>query len=187
MTRRWFRPNQATENRFSVQQVFVAMKIGQAVCLRHMGSIGQCHIGLDALVALSECLHLCQEAQVKKQSLIIRVIRDVGHLIGVQARIERVQHGPRARHRVVQLEMPMVVPGHGSHTGPGFDAECAERLGHLARPCCHGLEGLPVDVAFDLSRNNPLIPMVAFRVDQQRRDQQRLVHHFAVHGSASHQ
>ena len=41
----------------------------------------------------------------------------------------------------------------------------------------HLAEGLAVDVALDAARDDLLLAVMAFGVDEKRRDQQRLLHH----------
>ena len=48
--------------------------------------------------------------------------------------------------------------------------------------CAELAVGVAVDVAFDAARDDLLLAVVALGVGQQRRDQQRLLHHRSVHG-----
>ncbi len=60
------------------------------------------------------------------------MIADPHDLVGVQARIERVQHSARPGHRVVQLEVAVAVPGDRAHAVAVHDAERGERPGQPA-------------------------------------------------------
>lgn len=71
------------------------------------------------------------EGQVHTQCPILRVVEDVGQLRLVQTRIDRVHHGTHARHPVVQLEMPVRVPGNGRDRVALAQFEALERLSQL--------------------------------------------------------
>ena len=68
------------------------------------------------------------------------MVRGPGDLLGVDARIERVEHEPRAGHRVIELEMPVLVPGERGDPVPTGEAQAAERVREA--PCAR--ERLPV-------------------------------------------
>ena len=59
-----------------------------------------------------------------------------------------------------------------------------ERVGHAPLERGHLAEGLAVDVALDAARDDLLLAVMAFGVDEKGRDQQRLLHHLAEQGMA---
>ena len=65
----------------------------------------------DAARAASHGLHQGQEAEVEKHHLVFSVVGDVDHLVGVQARVQCLQHGSRAADAEVQLHVAVAVPG----------------------------------------------------------------------------
>ena len=106
---------------------------------------------------------------------------DVTQVVLEQPDVQRVQHGPQARHRQVELEMAQRVPAEGRDAIAGLDAEVAERAREPAR-AAHDLRIRraldPVDSAGDdlavtEDRLGPFgnVP-----------DEQRVIHHQAVHG-----
>jgi hypothetical protein len=75
-----------------------------------------------------------REAQVEEQDLVFRVVGDPHDLVGVQARVQRVQHGPGARRGVVQLHVTVAVPGQRGHAVAEADAALGQRVGHAPGP-----------------------------------------------------
>ena len=74
-----------------------------------------------------------QEGHVEEERLVFGVVGDVDDLVGMQARIERVQHGARARHRVVELDVAIAVPGQRRDALAAFRMPIrSEGVGHLA-------------------------------------------------------
>jgi hypothetical protein len=123
-----------------------------------------------------------QEGEVEEQHLVFGVVGDVGDLVGVQARVDGVQHRARARHRVVQLHVAVAVPGQRGHAVAHLDAQTRQRVGHAARTRGQFLVGGAVDVAFDPARHDLAFGVVPFGVNDEGRNQQRLLHHLAKHG-----
>ena len=64
-----------------------------------------------------------QEGEVEEQHLVFGVVGDVDDLVGVQARVERVQHRARAGDRVVELHVAVAVPGERGDAVAGLDAQ----------------------------------------------------------------
>ena len=64
----------------------------QRAQLRRPGAVGQRHPMLDGLGAPGHGLDQRQEGQVEEQHLVLGMVGDPHHLVGVQARVERVQH-----------------------------------------------------------------------------------------------
>jgi hypothetical protein len=65
----------------------------------------------DRLDARRDRLDHRQEGEVEEQHAILGVVGDVDDLVGMQARVERVQHRAQSRDRVVELEVAVAVPG----------------------------------------------------------------------------
>src|SRR3546814_6351294 len=64
-----------------------------------------------------------RKRQVEKQHLVFGVIDDPRDLLGEQPRIDRVKHIAAAGDRVVQLEMPIAVPGQRRHRSEEHTSE----------------------------------------------------------------
>ncbi len=71
------------------------------------------------------------EAGIEKHRLVIAVIRDVGDLFVEQARIDRMTDHARARHSVIEFQMPVRVPGQGANTRTGRQAKRSQCMGRL--------------------------------------------------------
>ena len=97
----------------AVDQLFVAEQVRHCdgARRRHVRAVGHRDEGLDRLHARGDRLDQRQEGQVEEQDLVFGMVGDPDHLVGMQARVQRVQHGARARHRVVQLHVAVAVPG----------------------------------------------------------------------------
>ena len=112
-----------------------------------------------------------QEGHVEEQHLVFGMVGDVDHLVGMQARVQRVQHRAGPGHAVVQLQVAVAVPGQRADGLAGLDAQRRHRLGHLARAHRQVLVGVAVDIPFHAARDDLLLAMVVLGVHQQVRDQ----------------
>jgi hypothetical protein len=52
-----------------------------------------------------------QESEIEAQGLVFGMVRDPRDLVGMQARIDGVQHAPAAAHAVIELQVAVAVPG----------------------------------------------------------------------------
>jgi hypothetical protein len=71
------------------------------------------------------------KGQINEQDLIFRMIYDVGHLFTRQARVNCMAHCPHARDGVIQLKMPIPVPGQCRDTVARLHTKRAQGVGHL--------------------------------------------------------
>jgi hypothetical protein len=147
----------------------------------HVGTVRHRDERLDRLHARGDRLDQRQEGQVEEKDLVLGMVGDPDDLVRVQARVERVQHGARTRHRVVQLHVAVAVPRQRRDAVAELDALRGERVGHPARTAGELAIGRAVEVTLDAARDHFALAVVALGVDQQRRDQQRLLHHQSVH------
>ena len=76
----------------AVHQVFVAQQAGNLAVGWHVAAVGHQHKVLDGGQACGHRLHQGQESFVKAQHMVFGVVGNPDHLVGVQARVERVQH-----------------------------------------------------------------------------------------------
>ena len=74
-----------------------------------------------------------QQRRVDEHQLVLGVVDDELELLRKQPRVQRVQHGAHAGDRVIQLEMPVIVPGERPDPVTGLDARRLQRVGELAR------------------------------------------------------
>src|SRR5215471_15394099 len=110
-----------------------------------MRLVGERDPALDALACRSQLLHQRSEGRVEEYDLVLGIIDDVKELIVEESGIDGVDDRSHARHRVVQLEMPMAVPGERSDPVAGLDAEAAEGAGEAP----HADMGVAIGVAMD--------------------------------------
>jgi hypothetical protein len=82
------------------------------------------------------------------------VVDDVDELLGEEARVDGVAYGADAGDSVVQLEMPVSVPGKGRHAVAGLDAKCAQPMRQLGDPLVNVLVGGAVNAAFRRDRDD---------------------------------
>ena len=66
---------------------------------------------------------------VDEDHAVLRVVDDVDDLLGEQADVQRVQDGAVGRHREVQLEVALVVPGERGNPLALLHAQAADELG----------------------------------------------------------
>jgi len=145
-------------------------------------AVGHQHEGLDGLHVRRHGLDQRQEGQVEEQNLVFRVVGDPHHLVGVQSRIERVQHHARPRCSVVKLHVAVAVPGQCRDAVAEAHAQRSDRVGHAARTPGQVAVRIAVDVAFDAARDDFPFAVVTLGVHEQVRDQQWLLLHQSVHG-----
>ena len=172
---------------YRIQQVFVAQQIGDAACGRHVRAIRHQHERLHRRAARRDRLDQRQEGQVEEQQPVLRVVDDVRDLVRMQARIDRVQHGAGTGDGVIQLQVPVAVPGQRADTLPHRDALLAEHTGQPARPRFAVAHRVAVHVALHAARDDFAGTVVPGGEPDDARDHQRLVHHpaheWGLHGS----
>jgi hypothetical protein len=126
-------------------------------------------------------LHQRQEGEVEAQDLVFGMVGDPGDLVGVQARVDGVQHAAAAAHAVVQLQVPVAVPGQRGNAVAEEQLLPVQRIGHLPGTRCDSAPRGAVDIAFDAARDDLAVAVVALDELDQRRDQKRLVLHQTQH------
>jgi hypothetical protein len=126
-------------------------------------------------------LHQRQEAQVEAQDLVFGVVGDPRDLVGVQARVDGVQHAAAAAHAVVQLQVAIAVPGQRGDAVAEQQLLAVQRIGHLPGTRCDTAPRGAVNIAFDTARDDLAVAVVALDELDQRRDQKRLVLHQTQH------
>jgi hypothetical protein len=119
-----------------------------------------------------------QEGHVEAQHLVFGVVGDVGDLVGVQARVDGVQHRAHAADRVVQLHVAVAVPGQRGHAVAATSRPARPAPWPWARrERGQLLVGGAVDVAFDAARDDLAFAVVVpLGVHEQGGNQQRLLH-----------
>ncbi|MCY1501317.1 hypothetical protein D9M68_353840 [compost metagenome] len=163
-------------------QLLVAQQVRDASLLRHVRAVAHQHERAHRRELCGDLFDERQEVQVEEEDTVLRVRGDPHQLVGVQPRIERVQHAARPGDRVIQLHVPVAIPGQRGHRRAGRHVERAQRVGQAARARRQVAKGIAVNVAFDAARHDLLIAVVPLGMAQQRRDQQWLMHHQSVHG-----
>ena len=167
-----------------VDQFFVAQHIGQ-LRRRHVRLVGHEDPALHQRALVGNGFDQRHESQVDKYIAIFGMVGDVDDLLGEQPGIDRMRHGANTRRRVIGLEMPEAVPRHGGNPVVHFYAEGGQCIGELAGAAVSFAVGVAMDgAAFHQAGYDFGIAVVAIRVPDQRRDQQRGVHHEALHGAA---
>ena len=107
----------------AVDQVLVAQQV--RACSLSAGMCARSVIATKALIVLharGDRLDQRQEGQVEEQDLVFGMVGDPDDLVGMQARVERVQHRARAGDRVVQLQVAVAVPGQRGDAVAELDA-----------------------------------------------------------------
>ena len=117
----------------------------------------------------------------KHDDAVFGMVGDPGHLVGREARVERVHHAAAAGDAEVQLEVAVAVPGQRgdavAERQPRRSSACCDP----ARACRRLAVGGAVNVALDAARDDLGVVVVAGGELDQARDQQRLVLHQAEH------
>ena len=123
------------------------------------------------------------EGGVEEEELVLGVIDDVDQLLGREPRVDRVAHGPDAGDRVIELEMAVAVPGEGRDPVAKLHPLRLQPVGKLAGPF-HGVRiGVAVHVSLGADRDDLALRILLCAEFQNLADQQRTLHHHALHGS----
>jgi len=139
----------------------------------------------DGLDTVRHGFHQGHKTQVKKQHLVFGVVGNPHQLVRMQTWVEGVQYRARAGHRVIQLHVTVAVPGQGANAVTKLQLKRFERIGHPAGALAQLAKGLAVNVTLDTPGHDFLIAMVAFSVNQQVGNQQRLLLHACFHNVSS--
>jgi hypothetical protein len=108
----------------ALQELLVADRVGQ----RSGAPRPDDHEALDGLELGSDLLERGDEGVVDEHDLVLGVVGDVGDLLGEEPDVDRVEHGPHARHRHVELQVLLAVPAEGRDPVARSDPETLERL-----------------------------------------------------------
>ena len=104
---------------------------------------------------------------IEEQHPVLRVVDDIGQLIGKQARVDRVQDKARAGNAVVQLQMAAVVPGQCSDPVLRLQSQLIQRRAHSPRIAGDFGPGGFGHRAICFDRDDPGLAVIAFRVIDQ--------------------
>jgi hypothetical protein len=150
--------------------------------LRHVRPIGHRDEALDGLQPRGELLDQRRERDVEEDVRILGVVRDVGDLIRKEPWIDRMDDRSDAGDCVVDLEVPVAVPGERRDTIVHLDAERLQRFCELPGALVRVPIRVPVHAAFDGLRHDFGRTVMAIGVTDQVRDQKGLFLHQSKHG-----
>jgi hypothetical protein len=114
---------------------------------------------------------------------VLRVLQDIGDLVGEEARVHRVQHRAHARDGVVELQVLARVPAEGRDPVAGPHAEPDQRLGEFPSAFRDLGPGGARDGALGIDGDDLRAAVVLRRVAQDRRDEELVLLHQAAHGN----
>ena len=120
-----------------------------------------------------ELLDQRHERQVEQDVPVVGVVDDVGDLLGEQARVDGVAHRPACRRWRSRSRSDGSRSRPACRRGRSLAPRGRQRVGELARAAMRVAVGVAVDAAFDHARHDLGVAVVALRVPDQRRDQQR--------------
>ena len=100
------------------------------------------------------------KSQIHKDVFVLRMVYNVGNLLGEQAGIYGVANGAHSGNPVINFHVTVSVPGEGGDTITLFDVQLGECLRQLARANGAILLSIPMNRPFNGSRNNFLIAMI---------------------------
>ena len=168
--------------RLAADPGLVAHQVGNAAVLRQLVGVAQRHELADGRAARVHGLHQRQEGHVEAQHLVFGVVGDPGDLVGMQARIDGVEHAAGTADAEVQLQVAVAVPRQRGHPVGKQQVHAIQRMRHLARPHGDVPPTVAMNVALDAPRHDLAVAMVALGEIDQGRDQQRLALHQTQHG-----
>ena len=165
----------------AIQEVLVTTDIRDAG-RRHRGPVDHQDKQPDRGEFGREPFHDGQKGAFEKQHPVCGVVCDVGNLRRDQSWIDRMPDRAQTRDTVFDLEMPVIIPRQRGNPVAWTDAPAPQRIGQFARPARRVVISIPVNRTFGATGNNLGVAMEPVGMLQQRRQQQRLVLHQALHG-----
>jgi len=161
-------------------QGLITMDVGKGR-LGHPILGGHDHDALDLGQLLRQALEQGHEVRIDEQEPVLGMVHDVDQLIGEQAGIDGVQDHAGAGGGVINLQMTMRVPADGPDPIAGLRAERDEPMSQLLGAAIDfGVIG-PMNVLLDGPSDDLALGMILSRIADQRRDQQRHLHHQPTH------
>ncbi len=130
----------------------------------------------------ASCSTQRREHRVEEHIGVLGVMHDVLELIRKEPRIDGVQHPSGAGHAVVELEMPVAVPGERRDAIAGARAERIERIGDPLRPGGDLGESRAMEGPFRIARNDFPSAVPGRRVVDEAGYQKRTLLHQSKHG-----
>jgi len=121
------------------------------------------------------------EGQVNEDILVLCMIDDVDDLLCEQARIDCVRNGTHTGDGIVELEMPIGVPGQRGNPITLMYTEIAQCIGELFRAAQSIRIGIAMYASLHLPCDDSGIGVEGRCVLQDIRDVQRLLHHDSKH------
>ena len=116
-------------------------------------AVGHEHDLLNARDLPGQGFQQADERLIHEEDLVLRVVDDEFQVLGEKAQVQGVQDGAHAGHRVIELQMAVVVEGQRGHPVPGLDPEALER----ARQA--------VDARHEVRVRHPMDALLAFGHD----------------------
>ena len=139
-------------------------------------AVGHQNLALSAL----ESRHRRRQRGVEEDQAVVRVLDDVAEVLLEQADVERVQDGPHARHREVELQVAKRVPGEARDSVAWPHPEPGERARQAARSLDDPSVGRALDALLG-PRDHLAMPEHRLRSLRDLLDEQRAIHHQPVH------
>jgi hypothetical protein len=120
------------------------------------------------------------EARIEKDNTVVGMVHDPTNLFRKESRIDGVRDRPHARTCVINLQVPMAIPSERSDAIAGANTQSTK--------CVCELAGTPVRIGIPVAMNRSLdsagdnlrVPMVSIRMLNERRNDQRQLHHRSV-------
>jgi hypothetical protein len=134
-------------------------------------AVGHGHEVLHRGEARRELLDQRGEGQVEEHDLVFGMVRDVSDLVREQARVDGVDHRPGAGGGVVDLEMPVAVPGERGDPVVHAHAERFQSVGKAPGAPMRLAVVVAVHRAFHRARHDLRAAVVAVGVTDQVADQ----------------
>ena len=134
----------------------------------------------DLALGALEARHRRRQRGVEEDQAVVRVLDDVAEVLLEQPDVERVEHGARARHREVELQVAERVPGEARDPIAGPHSQPGERAGQAPGPLDDPSVGRALDALLG-PRDHLAVPEHRLRSLRDLLDEQRAIHHQPVH------
>ena len=166
-----------------IDQIFDADRVGQLRWRRHLVSIAKHDPAIGAAAARRNALGELDTVQVDEKRPVLSVVDRISELIVVQARVRRVQHRTRARHRMHDFEHSIGVKAERAEEGAAAgEPQVVQRRGESSRAIGRLRVAISMIGETIITRHYLHIGEDALGMCEGCAEQQRNLLHHTVHG-----
>ena len=121
---------------------------------RHCSFVAHLHPALHGWACWRNRFDQWRKCAVEKHHGVFRVVDDVNQLLREQSGVQGVHHRTHARHRIVNFNMAIAVPGQSGNVFTLLNTQAGQGIGQFLSAFGHFAVGGPMNIAFRAARHN---------------------------------